>query len=136
MAKQFVPVVRVAPLGELRVYVVTEAELDELARGSPVATHLNLAIFFWGAAIALLSSLLTTSMSTRVLVFFVVFFAATSIAGFVLTALWHRQRRSSKDLVRSIRSRMPLPEGIQEPSGGGTSFAADAPSLPPPEAGR
>ena len=47
MAKQTIlPVVRVAPLGELKVYPITESELDELARGSASSLYLNFSLFF------------------------------------------------------------------------------------------
>ncbi len=35
------PVIREAPLGELKVYRVYEHQLDELAQGSPVSLLLN-----------------------------------------------------------------------------------------------
>lgn len=106
---------RIAPLGELKVYAITEAELNELAHGSPSSIHLNFALFFWGVGGSLLATLLaTTIQSTRVFVVFVVFFVGTFIPAVVFSAMWWLQHRSTGDLVRRIRDRMPPAPGIQE----------------------
>ncbi len=44
------PVIREAPLGELKVYRVYEHQFDELAQGSPVSLLLNFSLFFLGIA--------------------------------------------------------------------------------------
>src|SRR5437773_6268200 len=120
MAKQqpspMTPVIRFAPLGELKVYAVTEAELDELERGSPASIHLNFALFFWGTAASLFVTIRTVSFAAdRAFYVFLVAFAATVIAALVFSVLWFVQHRSAKSLIKRIRNRMPPPTGIQEP---------------------
>jgi hypothetical protein len=116
MAKQqqLSPVVRVAPMGELRIYPITEAELDELARGSSGGIYLNFALFFAGLAISLIVTLNTTTMPDRRFYVFVIFFAATLVAALVLGVLWFVQHRSTKNLAKQIRERMPRTDPIQE----------------------
>lgn len=116
MAKQAVsPVVRIAPLGELRVYLITESELAELERGSSASLFLNFALFFLGLAIPLFFTIrVTTFPSDRTFTVFVVFFAVTLVAGVVSLALWFRVHRSSTQLAQLIRSRMPPAPAIQE----------------------
>jgi hypothetical protein len=121
VAKQQIlaPVVRVAPLGELKIYPITEAELDELEKGSPASLHLNFALFFWGIALSLFGTLIATSIqATRVFVVFVIFFCGTFIAACIFSILWFINHRSSGSLARRIRERMPPPQGIQEQSEG------------------
>lgn len=113
--KPLAPVVRIAPLGELKIYPITEAELDELERGSPASIHLNFALFFRGIAVSLLVSLIATDISSnRIFTVFVVFFAATAIAAIVFSVFWYLHRRSSGSLAKRIRGRMPPAPGIQE----------------------
>src|SRR5207302_1073926 len=118
VAKQIIaPVIRVAPLGELKIYPITESELDELERGSPASIHLNFSLFFWGISASLLATLLTTTIaSNRAFIVFVVFFCGSLLAAIVFTVLWFVQHRSSGSLARRIRGRMPPPPGVQEPA--------------------
>src|SRR5205814_1286414 len=105
---------RFAPLGELKVYVLTEAEVYELARGA-ASIHLNFALFFWGVAISLGFALIATTIpSTRKFVVFVVFFAATLIAGVIFSVLSYIHHRSSGNLLKRILARMPPAPSIQE----------------------
>jgi glucan phosphoethanolaminetransferase (alkaline phosphatase superfamily) len=121
--QNFAPVIRVAPLGELKVYAITEAELDQLEHGSPSSIYLNFALFFWGVCLSLFAALLTaTGLSNRAFVVFVVFFAVTLVAAAVFSVLWAIHHRSSGNLANRIRGRMP-PLAIQETAG----------ALPPPD---
>ena len=54
--------VRVAPLGELKVYMVTEEEIDKLGGGSPGSIFLNFAIALLSLSASFLLTLLTTTI--------------------------------------------------------------------------
>jgi hypothetical protein len=107
------PVLRVAPLGELKVYTVTEDELETLGRGSPGSLFLNLGLALFPVAIAFLITLLSTDIRTlEGKIFFIssciIFFLAGTVF-FILAASHHV---SSKTLVEKIKNRMPPPEPI------------------------
>jgi hypothetical protein len=111
VAKQnLAPVIRFAPLGELRVYAITETELEQLERGSLASLYLNFALFFWGVAGSLFAALLTATIpSVRVFVVFVVFFGITLVAAVIQTIFWRLHHKSSGGLAKRIRDRMPPP---------------------------
>ena len=115
------PVVRVAPMGELRVYPITEGELDELERGSPASIHLNFALFFWGSAISLFASVVAApGLSIRPFTVLVVFLCGCSIAALVFTVLWFLNHRIAGSVAKRIRDRMPPAPAIQEPMSAST----------------
>jgi hypothetical protein len=108
-------VIRVAPLGELKVYPITEAELNELERGSAASVHLNFALFFLGIAIPLFFTIWLAGFATdRTFNVFVIFFAVTLVAGLVFSVLWFLSHSRSTRLADEIRRRMPPPPAIQE----------------------
>ena len=109
------PVIRVAPLGELKVFLITESELDELKRGSAASLAFNLFVFFFPIALSLLVTLLTTEIpSQRRWAMFAIFFSVSVVAAFVSLVTWLYQKRRSGDLAESIRNRMGPLQAIQE----------------------
>lgn len=109
------PVVRVAPLGELRVYQISEAELDRLASGGPDSLLLTLATFFLSSFISFGITLATTTIADdRLYHTFGIVCLVSAIAAFVLGILWGRNRVSSRQLVKDIKNRMPPAPGVQE----------------------
>ena len=109
------PVLRVAPLGELKVYIISENELDELARGSPASLLLNLGLAFIPTGVTFLIALLSTTIqSTRVFNVFVICCVVFILAGVVLLLLWWRYASSSRSMTDRIRKRMPPAQGAQE----------------------
>lgn len=51
------PEVRYAPLGELKVYEISEGELEKLESGPPGQIHLNFALAFLPAALTIFITL-------------------------------------------------------------------------------
>src|SRR4051794_22672222 len=98
MGRKLSPPVRVAPLGELRVWTVYEHELDRLAEASPASIMLNFAPFFLGAALSLLMTLLTTTLVDRTYYTFLILCVIGLIAGVVLLVLWWRMYESTREL--------------------------------------
>lgn len=113
------PVIRRAPFMELKIFEITEAELDRLAKGSSASIHLNFALFLLPIALTLFVSLATTTIgSIRLFAAFVSVGTITLVLGILLLVLWRREHVSSRELVEEIRSRMPPPS------------AQDAPGIP------
>lgn len=110
------PAVRLAPLGELRAYMISEEELNELERGSPATLYMNFGLPLIFSGLSFLATLLATPIpSIRVFTVFVVVAVVFLLAGFILLGIWLRHRSSSKHLAKRIRERMPRASGIHEP---------------------
>jgi hypothetical protein len=125
------PVVRVAPLGELKVYTVYEHELETLSRGSTGSLFLNFALFLLPIAFTLVVTLSTTLIaSDRLFEGFVIVATVTAIAGVVLLLLWWQEHRSSANLVKEIKDRMPPPPAISQAAPASVTAPAGATKLP------
>jgi hypothetical protein len=118
------PMIRVAPLGELKVYAVTEDELDALGKGSPGSLYMNFGLALVPVALAFPITLLSTDIPTiGGKIFFIsgcIIFFLVGILSFVLAATHHISTRA---LVEKIKNRMPPPEPIARDTGeagGGT----------------
>lgn len=108
------PAIRRGRLDCLRVYDVTEHELQLLKEGAPTSTLLSFAIFLVSVACTLGVVLLTTPIpSTVVRIVFLLLAVLLGANGILLFCLWWPKRRSVSDLVETIRRRLPA-EGIQE----------------------
>jgi ABC-type Fe3+-siderophore transport system permease subunit len=105
--------IRRGVFGELTIHEVLEDELDTLAHGTPDSVYLSFATFLLSTATAFLVSLLTTQVSDRTFLVFVVLVVLGYVLGALFSILWYKNRRSISILVRRIRERLP-PEGIQE----------------------
>jgi hypothetical protein len=124
------PTVRIAPLRELRVYEVSEAELERFAvegerlkSGPPGQTHLSLAFALLPAALTVLITLQTVEIKNdRIYYLYWIAFGILSVQGLValvqwrkMSVQWWKTSDSIKTMVQSIRARMPDREGISEP---------------------
>jgi Na+/melibiose symporter-like transporter len=107
------PAVRLAPMGDLLIYQISEDELRQLEQGSSATIFLNFALPLISTGLSFLVALLSTNVSEiRVFIVFVVVCVVTLIAGIILLALWYRQHRSSQQLSDQIRKRMPPQPGV------------------------
>jgi hypothetical protein len=108
------PAIHRVRLDTLRIFEISEAELEALERGSPESIFLNLALAVLSVAISFSISLATTTISSeRTFTVFVVVTTVGYVAGITFGVLWLVSRRSLKSVSAKIRSRI-LPEGIQE----------------------
>ncbi len=111
------PVVRYAPVGDIKLYIVHESELEQLANGSPESIFLNLSLVLLPTGLSLLVTLLTTKIEAfYTLASFVAICFSSFILGLAFLFLWWRSRVSTKKLIEEIKQRMPPPPGIQEKS--------------------
>ena len=82
------PVVSVAPLGELRVYPIYGHELDELAQGSPISLCLNFGLALLASGLSFLANLLATDIvSIKTFSVFVILTVAFLLAATILLAI-------------------------------------------------
>lgn len=102
------PVLRVAPLGELKVYAVTEDELEALGRGSPGSLYLNLGLAMLPVGIAFLITILSADIpSQEGKIFFVCSAVLFSVLGAISLVFAAHHHLSTKSLVQKIKDRMP-----------------------------
>lgn len=111
---QLDPAIRRGRLKALRIYEISESELEALERGSPESIFLNLAIAVLSVAISVTASLATATFGNdRVFFVFVIITVVGYLAGITFAMLWFNSRRSIKNVSAEIRSRIP-PDGVQE----------------------
>lgn len=109
------PIVRYAPLGELKVYEISEAELEKLEGGPPGQVHLSFALALLPAALTILVTLQTAEIrADRVYYGYWIAFWLLSVQGLTSLLRWWLTRGSLTRLVTEIRSRMPAKPGIPE----------------------
>ncbi len=106
---------------EIRVYEVTDAELERLEKGSPEALNFTAGIFFESVAVTAFVALLTTKIdSERVYTVFVVAIVVGFAVGTLLIIQYAWKRRGIGELVKKIKGRIPT-EPVRPPPGGETS---------------
>ena len=107
------PAIQRVPLDTLRIFEISEAELEALERGSPESLFLALAVL--PIAISFSITLVTAKIENlKTFTVFVVVTVVGYVAGITFLALWLSFRRSLKSVSAKIRGRIP-PAGIQEP---------------------
>ena len=107
------PAIQHIPLDRLRVFQVSEGELDSLEKGSAESVLLNFAIGVLSIAVSLSASLATATFpNDRAFYVVVIITVVGYVSGAVLALLWLTARRSLKGVATRIRSRVP-PEGEQ-----------------------
>lgn len=111
------PVMRRAPLGELKVWEIQEHELDSLEKGSPASILLNFSLTLIPVSLSLFLTLITVDVpSVKTFTVYVCLTAIFFVIGVICLVLWYQNHVSAKTLVKQIRNRMPRAEGIQETS--------------------
>jgi hypothetical protein len=113
---------------ELRIYPISEAELDQLASGSPGQLHLNFALAMLPAALTILVTLQTVDIpKNRTYYTYVIDFGLLVTQGLISLARWWFSGGALTQLVNEIRDRMPEKPGIPE-----QTTAAVTPFVPEP----
>lgn len=109
------PIVRYAPVPELKVYELSEAELERLASGSPGQLQLNFALALLPAALTMLVTLQTVEIADgRIYYGYWIAFWAFLVQGVMALVRWRLTAGSARALVQEIRSRMPSPNVVPE----------------------
>jgi hypothetical protein len=108
--------VRIAPLGELNVFEISETELERFESGPSGQVHLNFALALLPAALTVLITLQTVEIKyNRIYYGYWIAFWLLSIQGLISMVRWWTTYDSMKTLAQVIRSRMPEEPGISEP---------------------
>jgi hypothetical protein len=111
------PAIHRIRLGSLRIFEISEAELESLERGSPESIFLYLGLTVLSIAVSFSVALSTTRIdSDRTFAVFVIITSVGYVAGVTFGVLWVASRRSLNGVSAKIRSRIP-PGGIQESEG-------------------
>ncbi len=109
------PIVRYAPLVELKVYEISEAELEKFASGPPGQDHLNFALALLPSALTVFITIQTVEIkSNRIYYTYWVAFWMLTIQGLISLVRWWTTGGTLNSVVRDIRSRMPEKLGIPE----------------------
>lgn len=108
------PLFRVAPLGELRAYTISEHELEKLEQGTPISDLLTIGLCLLSAALTLLVTLLSTSLPSQIYTLFFCAFLIVGLGGGICIFPGWRLRTSTKELARQIRARMPEVPSVQQ----------------------
>jgi hypothetical protein len=109
------PIVVYAPLGELKVYEISESELEKLESGPPGLVHLSFALALLPAALTVGITLQTVTISSnRTYNGYLIAFWVMLVQGVLSLARWWFASRTHGDLIRNIRARMPARPGIPE----------------------
>lgn len=110
------PLIRRARVDSLDIYEVTEEELGQLEKGSPMSLQLNFSIFLLSVAITTLITLLTVQIvSSQLYTIFVVVTVIGLVLGVFLFLLWFSNYRSLTPVAKRIRERMKtdlMPENL------------------------
>lgn len=111
---QLDPAIHRIRLDKLRIFEISEGELEALERGSPQSIFLNLAIALISIAISFTVTLVTVTIADdRTYYVLVIVTSIGYVAGITLGLLWVISRWSLKKVSTAIRSRIPA-EGVQE----------------------
>jgi hypothetical protein len=107
-------VVRIAPLGELRAYTISEHELEKLEQGAPVSDLLTIGLCLLSSALTVLITLLSTPLSGTTLTLFFCGLLISGLVGAICTYLGWRGRTSTREMAQRIRARMPDAPAVQQ----------------------
>lgn len=101
------PIFTRGKLGEVRIYDVTESELDILERGSPNSIFLNFALVLIPTGLSFLIALNDSAVEEdHTFILYTLIVIISFVGGTVLLALWLKCRNVHTDTVNKIRSRM------------------------------
>lgn len=109
------PLIRYIGMGNLRVFMVPESELEEIERGSPgnlmeAIGNTLLSIFFGGLISFLLGTTPTDIYKFSALV---IVMSVSFIAGIIMLILSWRQRKDTESVTKRIRARGAASVGPQ-----------------------
>ena len=110
------PVIRVASLGDIKIYQLTEEELDRLAAGSPDSPVLSIALALVSTSVTLRVTLQTATLTSDKHEGFVAAFWVTAVSGGIMLLLWLGRLLFTQRLVAKIKGRMLPTPGEQQPT--------------------
>ena len=108
------PIIQYAPLGNLKIYEISEAELEKLEAGPPGQLHLNFALAMLPTALSIFISLQTANFTPVWSVAYQIACWLLGIQGLWFLFQWWYSSRSYGVLIKEIRARMPDKAGMPE----------------------
>lgn len=114
MRNEFEPAIRWAPPAELKLYTISDNELEALSSDNSKGYLLDFAIFLLSSGITLLITLFTLPFTDQFIKnIYIILTSVSWILGIFFLVFWYSTKTSIEGLVQIIRNRLP-PEGIQE----------------------
>jgi hypothetical protein len=111
--------VRRGRVDSVDLYEIKDGELDVLEKGSPADLQLNFAIFLLSIAFSAICALATATFAREtVKTIFILVTVVGILLGAYLLISWFRARQETKELCKTIRSR--IPPDIPPPAPGDT----------------
>ena len=100
--------IRRGQVDSLRLYEITDYELDTLEQGTSSDLFLNFGIALLSVSSSFFIALLTTEIpSVAISTTFIAIAAASFGSGTVSLIAWYRHRQSTATLIQKIKSRIP-----------------------------
>ena len=100
--------IRRGQVDSLRLYEITDYELDTLEQGTSSDLFLNFGIALLSISSSFFIALLTTEIpSVAISTTFIAIAAASFGSGTVSLIAWYRHRQSTATLIQKIKSRIP-----------------------------
>ena len=91
----------------LKLYEITENELTELERGSPISIYLNFSIFLISTGLSFLINLILIDItSIKLFSIFTIITGLCLIIGLFLMVLWVKNKKLMKNNIKRIKSRI------------------------------
>lgn len=103
------PPVRIAPLGEVRAYIVYEHELESLAQGGAATLWLNFALALIPTAVGIAVTMRSSQLTDTNFVLFAGVALVFTLVGLICLTVWGFTHTSSRRQLRAIKGRMPPP---------------------------
>lgn len=102
------PNVVYVPLGELKIYEIDDATLNQLENGPEGQLSLNFSLALIPVSITLLITLQTVQIDHQItyVTYLTAFFLSATQGAYFLFK-WYRTHKKQKDLIQSIRDRVP-----------------------------
>lgn len=95
-------------MGELKIYEIDDALLNQLESGPEGQLSLNFALALIPVSITILITLQTVTFeNNRLFTIYLVAFFLSAIHGIYFLLKWYRSHKKQKSLIQSIRDRVP-----------------------------
>ena len=109
---EFTPAIHRARIKELTIYEISGDELNTIEKGSPESIYFSSSVAFITSAISLLASFIVADIESNITrTIFIIIIVIGFTGGTIFLGLWKRSSSSVAECIKTIRGRLPPPEG-------------------------